>query len=346
MKIGIYSRGKNQESGGVKVYIDNLIESIKKNLGKDDEFYEINPKINNKIISDFIVAPYMINKLNLDVVLFPKNVIPFFVKGKKIVTVHDMAYFLPEYKAYKFIDNIYMKMMIKSSCKRADKIIAVSENTRDDLIKLIGTDENKIKIIHEASSNNFRKIVDEKTLVKIRTKFGIFEDFIFYSGSITPRKNILRLIKAYASIYNKMDLDLIITGNNLWNNREEMKLIKEIPTIKVIGYVTEEELIGLYSLAYMYIYPSLYEGFGLPILEAQSCGCPVISSDKSSLKEIGGESVCYVNPYEQEEIKDAIMYLIEKKEEREKLIELGYQNIKRFSWDDTSRKTIQVLRRA
>jgi len=359
MKIGIYARGLN-DIGGVKQYIESLTKEIIKNLDDKDELFifhnldrpffnskkinihEILLKRKSKLLCDFVEAPDKINKLNLDIIFFPKGTIPYRVKGKKILTVHDLAYYLPEYNAYKFLDNFYMKFMIKSSCRRADKIIAISKNTKKDIIQILKINKEKIKVVYEASDEKFKRL-NKKDLAELKKKYDLTR-FIFYSGSISPRKNIKRLIKAFEIIKNKLNLDLIITGNKLWKNKKEMALIKQNPKIKVLGNVSDQDLVALYNLAEVYVYPSLYEGFGLPILEAQACGCPVITSNKSSLPEVGGHSVVYINPLKTEEMSKAIEKVVSNKKLRENLIKKGYKNIKRFSWDKTAKEVLDLIK--
>lgn len=361
MKIGIYARGLSKKTGGVKEAIENISKAII-DIAKDkDEIYiihnlkekyfnspkknvkEILLKSSSKIICDYILAPKVINNLKLDVVVFPKNVIPFFVKTKKVLIVHDMIYYLPHLNAYKPLDTFYMKFMIKNSCQRADKIIAISQSTKRDLINILKIKKHQIKVVYWGTDNFFKKLPSEK-LKTTKKKYSLNKDFIFYSGSITPRKNIIRLVKAYNLAREKINLDLVITGTVLRKNKEEMRLISQSRGIKLVGFVPKEDLRNLYNLAKIYIYPSLYEGFGLPVLEAQACGCPVICSNTSSLPEVGKDSVYYINPYNEKDIANAIIKLSTNPKLRKQLIKKGYQNIKRFSWKKSAQKILNVCR--
>ena len=362
MKIGIYARGLTEKSGGVKVYITELSKSIIKNASPKDELFIMHSSKNNifdkktnlkeilfktksKILADFITGPKLINKYGLDVVLFPKDVIPYFIKAKKVVTIHDLAYYMPQFDAYKLFDTIYMKFMIKSSCKRADAIISVSENTKKDIIEILKIDKNKITPVHEGVDSKFKIIKDKNKLNSIKNKYNLDKEFIFYAGSISPRKNIKRLIKAFESIQKKTDLDLVITGNKLWNNVEEMELIKKNPRIKLLGFIPEEDLPTIYNLASIYVYPSLYEGFGLPILEAQASGCPIIASSASSLPEVAGKGgALFIDPYKEKEIAKAILKLDRDKSLRTKLTKYGLENVKNFSWEKAALETLQLLK--
>jgi glycosyltransferase involved in cell wall biosynthesis len=359
MRIGVYARGLSEKTGGVKEYIESLIRGMIRNLSNKNELFvihnldrkvfedkrnvhEVLLNSKSKIICDFFIAPKEINKLNLDVILFPKGTIPFFVKtSRKMLTVHDLAYFLPEYNAYKFLDNVYMKFMMRSSCKRADKIIAISENTKKDIVEIIGIPKNKIEVIYEAADSRFRVLSDKKALEKVRKKFNLNKKFVFYSGSISPRKNIKLLISSFNGLSGE-DFDLVVTGNKLWNNEEEMKMIKDNPKIKQLGLVSDSELIALYNLAEVYVYPSMYEGFGLPILEAQACGCPVICSNTSSLPEVGGNSVVYVDPLNEKKLTETMRKIMGDDRLRKDIVRKGFENLKRFSWDKTAQETLNL----
>jgi glycosyltransferase involved in cell wall biosynthesis len=360
MRIGVYARGITEKSGGVKVYIREMTEGLIRNISSKDELFifhnsknnlfskkknvhEISIQSKSKLLADLVQAPKIINDLNLDVVFFPKNVIPFGIKTKKVLTIHDLAYYMPQFDAYKMTDTLYMKFMIKSSVKRADKVVAISNNTKKDIENILKTPKEKISVIYEATNSNFRVIKDKKALEEVRKKYDLTKPFIFYAGSISPRKNVKRLITAFKNLANK-DLDLVITGNKLWNNNEEMAMIKKEERIKLLGLVPEDHLPLLYNLANFYIYPSLYEGFGLPTLEAQQCGCAVLSSNASSLPEVGGKGALYFNPYSEREIKEAIEKIERDSKLKKDLIKKGLANVKTFSWDKASKELLEVIK--
>jgi len=360
-RIGIYARGLSEQTGGVKEYIEKLTKALIEILPSNYELYiihnlsddyfrsrkknvqEIKLSAKSKLISDFIKAPLMIRSLQLNSVVFPKNIIPFFLgkKVKKIVVIHDLAYFLPQYNAYPLIDALHMKLMIRSSCERADEIIAISNNTKKDLSEILKVD--RAKVIYEGVGEEYRTIDDKNALNRIKKKYSLNNNFILYTGNISPRKNLTRTIEAFNKISDKIGMDLVLTGNRIWGGAREMKLIKKNKKIKLLGQVSKEDIVALYNLAKVYIYPSLYEGFGLPVLEAQACGCPVILSHSSSLPEVGGDSVYYVNPYEEDDIAQAISRLALDKDLTERLVSKGYENIKRFSWYSSAKELLSII---
>jgi len=298
----------------------------------------------NRLFADYIIAPWIINKLNPDITWFPGSAIPFFIKSKTIITLHDLGYYIKELNAYKYLDTLYWKIMMRSSCKRATKIIAISENTKKAIQEILGIPEEKIAVIYEAvDTNRFRKI-PKATLENIATKYSLPRSFFLFTGGLSPRKNLTRLFRAI-ELLDEENVNLVVTGDTFasWSNDQECKLIEESDKIKHLGYVNEDELVALYNLADAYIFPSLYEGLGLPILEAQACGCPVISSSSSSLPEVGGNSVLYFNPHDEMEIVRAIKTLVNNPKKKDNLVEKGYENIKRFSWGLAARQLLNIF---
>lgn len=361
-KIGIVARGITD--GGVGRFLKNILLEFDKR--KHFEFYLIcnqekiknvkykNIKIifipqKNKLKFDYIDSYKKIKELNLDYVLYPKNIIPtnhFKLKCKKYNIIHDLGYFEKSLNAYPFLDTLFMKTFMKKSCKKSDLIFSVSESTKKDIIKRFGIDKNKIKVINEGIENNFKLIKNKKELDKTLDKLNIKLPFIFYSGEITPRKNIWRILKSFNKIKNKIPHNLYLTGGKIKNSKDILNYIEDNlkNRVKILGYVSEKDLINLYNLADLYLYPSLYEGFGLPILEAQTCGCPVLTSNKTSCPEVAGKGALIINPYSETEIEKGILEILNNKKYKKELIKNGFENIKRFSWKKTADKILEELR--
>ena len=254
-----------------------------------------------------------------------------------MVTVHDLgSQYLPHMHQLK--QRAYLSFMQKVQLKGATKIIAVSRATKEDLIKKIGIKKEKIEIIYEAyDKNTFKKDAQVDSL----------RQYYLFVGTIQPRKNLERIIRAFAKIKNEQsspsDKNLVIAGGKGWMSEEIYKLPKKLgikSRVKFLGYVPDEKLSALYSNAEALVFPSLFEGFGLPILEAQACGCPVITSNLSSMPEAAGKGAIYVNPAS---VEDIIRGIREIGGIREILIKKGFENIKRFSWEKSARETLDVL---
>jgi glycosyltransferase involved in cell wall biosynthesis len=351
MKIGIDARALKVE-GGSKVYAINLLKSLqnKKNIllfgiDKFNGFNCINTKVKNdsilRLFYENITLPRLIKKNHLVIFHGLKGVVPYFGKFKKVMTVHDIIPFIYP-RQFRPKDFFYWKFIFPVYAKRADFIIVNSENTKKDLIKFLNIPKKKVKTILLAQDSAYKIIKKKSILEKVRKKYRLDNKFIFYSGSINPRKNLKRVIKSFQKTQDKIKLDLVITGITTWKSGEEMKMIKENPKIKLLGLIPKEDLVCLYNLAEVFIYPSLYEGFGLPILEAQACGCPVITSNISSMPEVAGQGAILINPYRIDEITEAIYKVTGSKKIREDLIQKGFKNIKRFSWEKAARETLAI----
>jgi glycosyltransferase involved in cell wall biosynthesis len=359
MKIGIAARGLSVESGGVKQYIESLTSALLKidNTNKYYIFYNLNnskrkfPKANEIVLSsssklfwDYYLIPKAIKDYELDIMLFPKNILPFFINCKSVIVIHDLAFFMNELNAYPLTDTFYMHMMIKSSVKRANRIITVSENTKRDIIKFLGVEESKITVTHLASNKKYRIIEDEIRLNEIKKKYNLNNKFIFYCGSLSPRKNMIRLLMAFDIIRNKIPHKLVLTGGRSWNDKTLNNLIHKIgDDVIKLGFVPDEDTPLLYNLADLFVYPSLYEGFGLPTLEAMACGCPVFTSNVSSIPEVIGDAGIMIDPYNVDEMAKSMYDILKDDGMKGDMVKRGQKQIKKFSWDKCAKETLDVL---
>ena len=293
-------------------------------------------------------------KDNLDVLFVPSHTLPIIRKPglKTVITVHDLgSEYLPHMHQLK--QRIYLSYMQRHQLSSASKIIAVSKATKEDLVKKIGINSDKVSVVYEGYDEKLFKPVKPATEVykqSLKTSatevYSLMPYFLFV-GTIQPRKNLTRVIQAFSRvILNEVkDLKLVIVGGKGWISEEIYKLPKKLGVekrIKFLGYVPDKDLPALYSGAIALVFPSLFEGFGLPILEAQACGCPVIISTISSMPEVAGKGAIYVDPYSVDDIVDG-MRKIEDRRLRMEKIKQGFENIKRFSWEKCARETLKVL---
>ena len=362
IRVGINCRDLSKDGGGTKRYLLDILKSLNSGKHEGYKFYIIHNSreyekyfhrfketfvnVKSKLVFDYLYIPFWCKKNNFDILFSPKNVIPFLVNSKKVVTIHDLAYFMPEFNAYLPYDALYMKSMIKNSCKRADVIIAVSENTKKDIVSILGTNEEKIKVIHSGVSNEFNIMKNKDILNEVRKKYQLNKEFILFTGGITPRKNVVRLIKAFNQISDKIPHELVLTGARGWNNKKENELIEQNDKIKKLGFVPDEDMPILYNLADIFVYPSLYEGFGLPPLEAMACGCPVIASNASSIPEVVGDAGMMIDPYDVSGLAKAMYEVSTNDELRGELIKRGLDRAKQFSWEKCVRECLIVFEEA
>lgn len=353
MKIAVDAR--MIKLSGIGTYIQNLMKNGCYNMaiGKNEEIKEFDKNIdiiefNSPIygIKEQLKFPYRkLKKEKPDVLHVPHYNVPIFYRGKMVVTIHDLTHLiLPEFLPNKFA-YIYAKIMIWIALKKATKVITVSQNTKSDILKMFKVNPNKIEVIYNGVGKEF--VHKEKQEVEyLYEKFNIEKNKknIMYVGNLKPHKNLERLLEAYSKIENIDSTQLLLVGKAFSNynvlEEKEKKLGIENNVIHT-GIVTQQELVDLYNLSDLFVFPSLYEGFGIPIIEALSCGTPVICSNNSSIPEVGGDLVEYFNAYDIEQIKDSIEENLNKKEQLDKC--KAKERLKKFDWDDISIKTKEVL---
>ena len=284
----------------------------------------------------------------VDVLWVPAHTLPILRRKKIItaVTIHGLEYeYLPEY--YRFPQKLYLNKSTEYAVKRADKIIAVSHWTKKQLVKRLGADEQKIKVIYEGISKKFIHLNNSEYLRQIRHKYGIKKDYILFIGTIQPRKNLVRLIEAFAGLKDTMKKpELVIGGKKGWLDEAIYQAPKKFGVekqVKFIGRVAEADLAGIYKGARIFVWPSLMEGFGLPVLEAMNFGVPVITSNRGALPEVVGEAGLLVDPEKVEEIAGAMELVLNNQELQSGLIEKGYHQVKKFSWKKAARQTLEFL---
>ncbi len=353
MKIAVDARMINMS--GIGTYIQNLMKNNCYNiaLGKKEEIEKVGKvesiiEFDSKIygIKEQLKFPYKkLRKLKPDVLHVPHYNVPLFYRGKMVVTIHDLTHLiLPEFLPNKFA-YFYAKFMIWFALKRANKIITDSENTKKDILERFNVNPEKIEVIYLAAGNEFAE-KSKKEIEYLYNRFCIPKDkkLLMYVGNLKPHKNLERLLEAFSKLKNKEDYRLILVGKAFKNyNMLELKE-KELGIEKNVihtGLVNQEELVDLYNLADLFVFPSLYEGFGIPILEALSCGTPVACSSTSSMPEVGGDVVEYFNPYDVNEITTKMVETLQKQDTISK--EKIQNHISKFNWEQTAKLLKQVF---
>jgi glycosyltransferase involved in cell wall biosynthesis len=272
-------------------------------------------------------------KYNLDIYHGLSNELPRDIdiaKAKRVVTIHDTIFMrYPQW--YKWHDRMFYKQKTAFACKKADIIIAASQQTKEDLIHFFNVNENKIQVIYQPCNPVFATKTTEKQKQEIKNNLNLPDRFILMVGNIEKRKNILNVIKSIQ--LHHINIPLVIVGKE---SKYALKLKKQIEqnNIKNIYFLHDVhslDLPAVYALATVFIYPSFFEGFGIPIIEALSCQTPVITSNTSCFKETGGNAVLYVNPDNEKEIAQAIYGILYDDELRKNLILKGKEQIKKFS---------------
>ncbi len=263
-----------------------------------------------------------------------------------VLTVHDVVFHhLPE--CHKPLNRWYLRRTMPLYCRRATHIIAVSEATRQDLIRLYDLPEEKITVIHEAAHRRFHPQPPEM-VEEARARYHLPEEFLLYVGTIEPRKNLTRLLRVWARLYQAGEAPpLVIVGARGWLADDFFAALEACPVrdaVHLTGYVAEVHLPAVYAAATAFVFPSLYEGFGLPPLEAMACGTPVACSNTSSLPEVVGDAALTFDPTDEEAMADAIRRLVGDDELRAELRERGTKQAARFTWKRAAHQTLAVYR--
>jgi len=281
-----------------------------------------------------------------DLLFVPAHCTPLFSLVKKVVTIHDLG-FKHFAKSYSLFQRIYYFLSHYWSLKMAQQIIVPSEFTKNDILRNFCSPRGEITVIplgYTSKKNLFNTQIDSNLILN---KYKIKKPFFFYVGRLEKKKNILGLIKAYQKLKKseqEMEIpNLVLGGKPGYGYTEIKKEILNSEDVKEIGYIAQEDLSTLYSSALALVFPSFYEGFGLPLLEAMANNCPVLASNAGSLPEVGGEAVLYFNPSDIEDIKNVMLKIVRDKGIGQSLIKKGNQRVKFFSWEKCAQSTKKVL---
>ena len=348
---------------GVKVYTQEIVNALSKIDVKNE--YILYANCRDETLSRFCVFanknfklkaiksrlpfwtyskfPNQLKKDQPDILFMPIQSVPFFKKPRNIkivVTVHDLAFLLfPEYFTVK--DKFFLKLHTKRAIKMADEIIVPSKATKRDIIKFYKVDESKITVVYHGITLYDKNNLSSQTIAKINSPY------ILFVGVIQPRKNIIRLIEAFEMVKaNNQELKLIIVGKKGWQSdaiykrAEESRFAKDII---FLGGVSNDHLDDLYRNALAFILPSLYEGFGMPVLEAMNYGIPCIVSDNSSLSEVSGDSSLLIDAYNSSDIAEKIEILCRDENLRKEFARKGLERVKNFNWEKAAEQTLEVF---
>ena len=284
-----------------------------------------------------------------DVLFVPAHVLPLVVPPSRlppsVITVHDLGYHVfPD--SHTRGQRLYLKAGTRWSVSVASAVIAVSKATAADLQRFYGVPAKRITVVYEAAPDV--KPVPAGAIADVQDRYGLRRPYALFVGTIQPRKNIARLIQAYAWLYQNSAIgwDFVLAGAPGWlsdNLYEQAAAFGLAGQIHFLGFVPDADLPALIQGAHFFCFPTLFEGFGLPVLEAQRYGVPVLTSNNSSLPEVAGDAALLVDPTDVDAIANAMLRLSQDEVLRQQLIEAGYANVRRFSWEKAARETLAVL---
>ena len=284
-----------------------------------------------------------------DVLFVPAHVLPLVHPRSSVVTVHDLGYlYYPG--GHRFLDGLYLDLSTRYNARAASRVIAISQATKDDLVQQCGIEPDKITVVYFGYDETMQPVEDEATMEKVKARYGIRGDYVLHVGTLQPRKNLGRLLEAYAMVRKQAKRGetpcLVMAGRKGWLYDQIFQQVERLgleSEVILPGYVPQDDLPALLSGARLFVFPSLYEGFGLPVLEAMACGTPVLCSNASSLPEVAGDAALLVDPVDVKSMAEAMNRLLQDEGLRTQLVERGYRQGRQFSWDRCARETLAVL---
>jgi glycosyltransferase involved in cell wall biosynthesis len=291
------------------------------------------------------MLPRLIERTQPDVCHYTNASAPLRQNRPFVLTIHDASLFLyGQYHPWSRL--LAIRALLPTLARRAAAIITVSEHARADLVRALDLPADKIHVIYEAPPPDFEPVTDNRYLTLLRQRYNLPEKFFLYLGTLEPRKNLSRLIQAVSRLHRDgCCVPLVLAGPHGWRMNsfdQEIDRLAAESVVQYLGYVPAADLPGLYTLATVFAFPSLYEGFGLPPLEAMACGSPVLTSKGSAMAEIGGEAVYLVNPYDIDELAYGLHHLLTDPLLREELSQRGRQHVQQFSWEQAAEATMAV----
>lgn len=289
-----------------------------------------------------------------DLLFVPSHVLPAIHPRRSVVTVHDLGYrHFPE--AHTPAARRQLDLSTRFNAAAAARVIADSQATRDDLVRFYGTNPDKVTVVHLGRDAAMQPAADPERLRLVCRKLGIDRDglvrpYVLYVGTLQPRKNLVRLIDAFAAVLDLVpDLALVLAGQRGWLAEPIYRRVHDLGLAERVffpGFVADDDLPALLSGARVFAFPSLYEGFGIPVLEAQACGALVLTSNTSSLPEVAGDGALLVDPTDSAALASGLRRLLTEPALAERLRAAGFANVQRFSWERCARETLAVLEQA
>ena len=360
MRVGIDLSVTNISQAGTTVYARNLAEALGSSLDADSTLHVFAvgqhrdmatrktlrsraETVYRDLVWTHLILPCLALREKVDVLHMPANVIPVFSPCPTVVTIHDTTV-LQAPNRFTFWHRTYSRIFVPLSAKRASKVLADSEHSKRDIVRLFGVSPRKVEVVYLGASPEFRQILENEVAV-VKRKYDL-ASFILTVGTLEPRKNVERLLQAFAVLRaRESSYQLVHAGPRGWLFNDIMKEVERLglqSTVRFLGGVPLEDLVGLYNAASVFVYPSLYEGFGLPVLEAMTCGCPVITSNVSSLPEVAGGAGILVDPYDVRQIAEAIREVLEDETRAQAMRQRGLERAKLFSWEQCAQETLSV----
>ncbi|MFC2015316.1 glycosyltransferase family 4 protein [Chloroflexota bacterium] len=361
----LLSLAESYRSAGISWYIQNLLRhlpeadpTVRYTVFLGEDRYEGVPGLQLqvsrlptrrppvRILWEQLLQPRALRRAGVDLLHGMALVGPMAASCPFVVTIHDLS-FIRYPQNFQGLKRRYLQTLTKLSVRRARRVIAISENTKRDIVQYYGIEPTKVDMIHYGLDSMFQPLPPEQ-IERFRSEKGLPPSFVLFVGTLEPRKNVARLIKAYAQLPQDRP-PLVLVGGKGWLYDEIFAGVRSVgldDEVLFAGYVPADQLPYWYNAADLFVYPSLYEGFGLPPLEAMACGTPVITSSVSSLPEVVGRAGLLVDPVDTEALAAAMLRALGDPDGRAEMAAAGLARAQSFSWQDAARRTVETYRRA
>jgi len=363
VRIGIDAR--KLHDFGIGTYIRNLLRQLSRmdretdfvmlcrpedrealsSLGEN--FRPVPETAGNYSIAEQVKVPLALRREGVTLFHAPHYVLPPLVRCNSVVTIHDCIHLMfPQYLPNR-IALAYARASIGIAARRATRVLTVSESSKRDILRFVDTQPDKIDVIYNAYDDRFGVEPREEDVIRVRERFQLHDEFVLYAGNVKPHKNVERLIQAFHLLRQRgLDhLKLVIIGDEVSRYAALRRAVHKHQLhqhVRFLGYLPEETLAVMYRLAGVFVFPSLYEGFGLPPLEAMASGTPVVTSNVSSLPEVAGDAAVLVDPYDPAAIADGIENVLTDERVRRELRKKGLERARQFSWEASVRRVRDI----
>jgi glycosyltransferase involved in cell wall biosynthesis len=360
MRIGIDAR--KYHDLGIGTYLQNLADLFDRTpeitptyFASPENASEIRRLHRGKVVEnssrkyslrELVSVSRQANRESLDLFHAPHYTLPVSLNAKRIVTIHDIIHLrFPEY--FSLLQRTYAYQMIRHACHAADAVIATSEYTRQDLVRLFPECEPKTRLVYQGVARSYTVNEDQTPVEEFLQRNGLTQGYILYTGSLKPHKNVPVLMKAFAAIRESTRMQLVLVGEEISGKPSLTALAGQLGIegrLRSLGRIPDNELLMAYQGAQVVVLPSLYEGFGLTVLEAMACGIPVVASRAASIPEVVGDAGVLFDPFSVEELRAALERVLHNEDLRGTLRAKGLQNVERFSLQQWAENTLNVYR--
>lgn len=364
MQFGISARGLAVSVGGAQRLLDEILRWMPSLATGHDvlSYQESGQPVAPGTTPVWVSAPHpvwweqfalprAVRRQPPRVLLAPKTLLPIGLPAsvKTVSIVLDLLYFPVRgnyLHEYKWRDIAYNRLFYRSSCRRADRVVCISDHTRRDLLSVCPLPPEKVRVVPLGVSLPPAVLISPERITDVRARHGLHRPYIFYAGSLSPRKNMVRGVQAWAGIADRIPHDLVVTAGKSWRDQaveDEVDRVGLRARFLRIGAVPDQDMPALYAGADVFFFPSLYEGFGLPVLEAMACGCPVVASRSTSIPEVAGSAALLADPWSVPDLGRALLRVLQEPSVAGDLREAGVRQAAAFPWERTVKALVEIM---